>query len=107
MAQNNLGVMYDNGQGVPQDYKKAVEWYARAADQGHAMGQANLGVMYANGQGVPQDYVQAYKWFNISATQGNEMARKNREIVLKMMTPAQIAEGQRLSRQAIEQTKRK
>ena len=35
-AQNNLGLMYDNGQGVLQDYKTAVKWYRLAAKQGYA-----------------------------------------------------------------------
>lgn len=60
-AQFNLGVMYDNGQGVPQDYAEAVKWYRKAAAQGDAQAQNNLGVRYDNGQGVPQDYVQAHK----------------------------------------------
>jgi len=37
--------MYDKGKGVPQDYKQAVEWYRKAADQGDARAQLNLGVM--------------------------------------------------------------
>ena len=52
-AQSNLGVMYANGQGVPQDYVQAVKWYRKASEQGDAGAQFNLGVMYANGQGVP------------------------------------------------------
>src|SRR3990172_7650549 len=55
LAQYNLGVMYENGQGVPQDYAEAVKWYRKAADQGVALAQSNLGFAYANGQGVPQD----------------------------------------------------
>jgi hypothetical protein len=58
-AQFNLGVMYDNGQGVPQDYKTAVKWYRLAADQGDARAQINLGLMYEKGQGVLQDYKTA------------------------------------------------
>ena len=50
-AQYNLGVMYDNGQGVPQNYAEAVKWYRLAADQGDASAQYNLGVMYDNGRG--------------------------------------------------------
>ena len=38
-AQTNLGVMYDNGQGVAQDYKTAVKWYTLAAEQGDAKAQ--------------------------------------------------------------------
>ncbi len=96
-AQYNLGVMYDNGQGVTQDYAAAAGWYRKAADQGDALAQSNLGVMYAKGQGVPQDYVQALKWFNLGATSGDASAAKNRDIVASEMTPAQIAEAQRLA----------
>ena len=35
-AQSNLGVMYDNGKGVPENDAEAVKWYRKAADQGHA-----------------------------------------------------------------------
>ena len=45
-AQFNLGVMYDNGEGVPQDYAEAVRWYRLAAEQGNASAQFNLGSMY-------------------------------------------------------------
>ena len=58
-AQNNLGFMYANGQGVVQDYAEALKWYRLAAAQDYAAAQYNLGFMYANGQGVPQDYAQA------------------------------------------------
>jgi TPR repeat protein len=44
--------MYANGQGVAQDYKEAVNWYRKAAEQGDERAQYNLGVMYAIGQGV-------------------------------------------------------
>jgi uncharacterized protein len=35
-AQNNLGVMYDEGQGVPQDYVQAHMWFNLAGASGHA-----------------------------------------------------------------------
>jgi uncharacterized protein len=54
-AQFNLGKMYDDGDGVPQDHAEALKWYLKAADQGNASAQFNLGKMYDNGQGVPQD----------------------------------------------------
>ena len=53
--------------------------------------------MYANGQGVPQNHVQAHKWFNMAGAGGVEDGRKNRDIVATKMTPAQIAEAQRLA----------
>ena len=76
-AQNNLGGMYDNGQGVPQDVAEAVKWYRLAADQGYAMAQYNLGVMYDNGQGVPQDDAEALKWYRLAADQGQADAQFN------------------------------
>ncbi|MCH7888538.1 MAG: sel1 repeat family protein [Proteobacteria bacterium] len=99
-AQNNLGVMYAAGQGVKQDFAAAATWHRRAAEQGHALAQSQLGVIYGNGRGVPQDYVQAHLWFTLSAAQGNDdTARKNRELVAEKMTPAQIAEAQKLARE--------
>ena len=95
----NLGFMYNNGQGVPQDYAETVKWYRLAAEQGHASAQNNLGLMYDNGEGVPQDYVQAHMWYNLAGAQGLEQAAKNRDNVAKRMTPAQIAEAQKLARE--------
>ena len=76
-AQNNLGVMYNKGLGVPEDYAEAVKWYRLAADQGYADAQCNLGVMYDNGQGVPQDYAEAVKWTRLAADQGDAEAQGN------------------------------
>ncbi len=114
-AQNNLGLMYDNGQGVPQDYTEAVKWYTKAAEQGDADAQNNLGLMYDNGQGVPQDYTEAVKWytkaaeqgdadaqckwFSIAATDGNENAIENKSMLQEKLTSYQIAEAQRLAKE--------
>jgi hypothetical protein len=76
-AQNNLGAMYANGQGVPQDDEEAAKWFRLAAEQGGADAQNNLGVMYANGRGVPQDYREAAKWFRLAAEQGHASAQNN------------------------------
>ena len=41
-AQYNLGVMYDKGEGVPQDDKRALKWYTLAAEQGDEIGRAHV-----------------------------------------------------------------
>ena len=69
--------MYDQGEGVPQDYKLAVEWYRIAAEQGEARAQSNLGYMYDQGKGVPQDYKLAVEWYRKAAEQGNAQAQFN------------------------------
>jgi len=76
-AQLALGVIYENGQGVPQDSKEAAKWYRLAAEQGNANAQKNLGVMYAYGRGVLQDYKEAIKWYRLAAEQGNANAQNN------------------------------
>ncbi len=96
--------MYSEGQGVPQDYAEAVKWFTKAAEQGHAKAQNNLGLMHEEGRGVPQDYVQAHMWYNLAAAgsppgEARDEAAKDRDTVAKLMTPAQIAEAQRLARE--------
>jgi hypothetical protein len=97
-AQLNLGLMYAQGQGVPQDYKEAVRLYRLSAEQGLAEAQSNLGVMYEDGQGVPQDYVSAHMWMNLSGSNGHKDAVTNRNIVEKKMSKQQIEKAQELAR---------
>ena len=93
--------MSDDGEGVPEDDKKALNWYRKAAENGFAMAQANLGVKYALGQGVPQDYVTAYAWLNIAAASGDERAKKNKDLAAEDMTPEQIAKAEALAKEMI------
>ncbi|MBC8286952.1 MAG: sel1 repeat family protein [Nitrospinae bacterium] len=110
-AQSTLGMMYANGQGVPQDHKEAFKWYRLVAEQGTALeettedklkkknipqalkfltndaengvvdAQIDLGVMYANGQYVPQDDRQSAKWYRLAAENGDSRA----QIILSVM----------------------
>ncbi len=86
------------------DYVTALQELEPLAEQGHALAQTILGHMYVHGLGVPQDYVQAHMWLNLAASrfpQGTDrdMAVKDRDIVAAKMTPAQIAEAQKLARE--------
>jgi len=64
-AQSDLGFMYDNGLGVPEDDAEAVRWFRLAAEQGYATAQSSLGVMYFYGDGVPQNNLRAYMWVSV------------------------------------------
>ena len=103
-AEYYLGLLYASGAGVPQDYAMARQWHEKAAAQGYAEAQFALGVMFGMGHGVPEDYVRAYMWITLAAA-GNlpgdeqKLAVDNREAVARIMTPAQIAEAQRLASQ--------
>ena len=104
-AQHALGKMHGQGKGVPQDYAEAVRWHRQAAEQGLTVAQFMLGLLCAAGRGMPQDYVQAHKWINLAAARSSasdpwrEDAVQTRDEVASLMTPAQIAEAQRLARE--------
>jgi hypothetical protein len=76
-AQFKLGVMYEVGQSVPQNYEEAFEFYRMSAEQGHANAQNSLGWMYENGFGVPKNCKEAVKWYRLSADQGMDKAQYN------------------------------
>jgi len=98
-AQYNAGYMYEKGEGTPQDYGEAAKYYRQAAERGNQLAQYTLGYMYEKGQGVSPDEVQALMWYNLAAIQGETKAKAARDRVTIWMTPAQIAEAQRLARE--------
>ena len=73
--QNDIGAMYEAGQGVSQDYQKAAYWYAKSANQGNFTAQSNLGTLYVIGE--KKDYQQAIYWYRKAAAQGYAAAQDN------------------------------
>ncbi len=84
-AQFNLGVMYYEGEGMPQSDVKAARWYRKAAEQGHAIAQFRLGYMYFYGRGVPEDHIKAYAWWSF-AGMGYEDFRELRDKLRELPT---------------------
>ncbi len=76
-AQYNLGVLYDRGLGVPQNFAEAAKWYLAAAEKGHTDAEANLGYAYEQGRGVAQDFGAAAKWYRRAADRGDIAAQAN------------------------------
>ena len=71
----SLGLCYDSGEGVAQDYAQAAYWYRKAAELGDATAMFNLAVCYADGEGVPQDLAEAARWYRKAAELGNSHVR--------------------------------
>lgn len=98
-AQYSLGLRYDNGQGVAQDFTEAVRWYRLAAEQGNPAAQYNLGAMYSNGQGVPRDVVEAYKWRSLAASRApsddQQRYAETRDALAERLSPDQLAEAEK------------
>jgi len=97
--------MYNNGQGVTQDYVQAAKWYRKAAEQGLADAQHNLGHMYSNGYGVTQVYAEALKWYRKAAEQRSAAAQYNLGVMYGNGegVPQDYAEAMRWFRKAAEQ----
>jgi len=85
-AQFILGLMYDNGRGVPKDDKEAIRWYRLAAQQGYAWAESKLGAMYGSGRGVPQNYGEAVKWFRLAAEQGDALGEFSLGVLAGLLT---------------------
>jgi TPR repeat protein len=86
-AQYELGVRYEYGQDVDQDYTKAAEWTRKSADQGYADAQYNMGLMYEYGQGVSGSLTEAGKWYDKAAAQGMEGAIQAKGMLKRKLNP--------------------
>jgi len=78
-----LGLMYREGQGLPQDYKTAVSWLKLAAEPGDACAQAILGLMYDWGEGVPENDKTAVKWLKLAAEQGDAYPESQQNLAFR------------------------
>ena len=96
-SQYNLGVLYENGRGVEQNYEEAARLYGLAARQGHARAQRSLGTMYGNGWGIDRDFTEAYVWFSLAAAQGHDEAAEFRDIAATQLSAEALTEARRRS----------
>jgi uncharacterized protein len=76
-AQLQLGLMYDEGRGVPRHYQQAVRWYTVASSQGDPEAPFYLGRIYQDGRRGPKDYARARRWYRVAAERGNYKAAVN------------------------------
>jgi TPR repeat protein len=92
-AQFNVGRLYAEGRGVPENAAEATRWYRLAAEQGQVRAQHALGLLYATGEDVPKDYVEAYAWWTVAAANGRQESRMLRDALKLRMTRAELAEA--------------
>ena len=104
-AQYALGVAYETGQGVDQDYREALDWYLQAAEQGHAEAQTKAGSLHGRGLGVPQDYAKAAEYYRLAAAQGHgpALAELGTLYFRGLGAPRDYVESRRWLRPAAEQ----
>jgi TPR repeat protein len=107
-AQFALGTMFDNGDGVAQDYVEAVRWYKRAVEQGETNAMVSLAYAYEKGRGVQLDYSEAYRWYNVavaltpSSDDARNMYLASRDAIGAKLSRSQVSEAQKQAREWME-----
>lgn len=67
-----FGIMYSNNtKGVQQDWKVALDWFLKAAENGSVKARYRIALCYRDGLGIAQDYRQALVWFTRAADNGH------------------------------------
>ncbi len=108
-AQKEIGEMYESGEGVQRSFEQAFTWFLKAAESGSRNARVfQIGRAYEKGSlFTTKDITQAYMWYNLAATQKayrgeyTKYATERRDNLAKTLTPAQIEEGERLTREWI------
>jgi soluble lytic murein transglycosylase-like protein len=90
VAQVEWATRYEHGEGIAQNYDRAMQLYCAAARRGHVQAQYQLGWMYANGRGVARNDAQAAAWFRLAAAKGDAPARRMLALV---EDPAQVVKA--------------
>lgn len=102
-----IGSMHEDGAGVPRNDVESIKWFRAAANHDYpdtdfnyrANAQLKIGRKYAEGRSVPEDNVQAYMWLSLAAEQKAVGAAIFRDDVARRLSPAQLAEAQKLARE--------
>lgn len=103
--QTTLATYYQDGEGVERNYKEAIKWYKKAADQGNRLAANKVSMMYYGGKGVDKDYEIASmlleKYFqDASADEQYHLGQKFRQ---GMMYPKDLNEAYKWYKKAAEQ----
>jgi TPR repeat protein len=89
--------MYSEGEGVPQNYSLANEFWRAAAETGDTQSMTGLGWHSKLGYGVPKDNVRSLMWFILAAARGNKDAAQQRDLMSSVMPSDQVEEAQDLA----------
>ena len=76
-AQNWVGWMYKNAEGVERNYMESYKWNMKSAESGNAYAMNSLGILFENGQGVEVNLPKAVEWYRKAANAGNVHGQYN------------------------------
>jgi uncharacterized protein len=80
-AHTLLGQIYEQGLGVPLDFQKAAEWYAKGAAIGDVHSLFSLGLLLVEGRGIKENKKQAADFFELAAAKNHDMALYNLSLI--------------------------
>ncbi|HRH82484.1 MAG TPA: tetratricopeptide repeat protein [Thiobacillaceae bacterium] len=92
-----MGLLHEEGQGVPKDYGQSMNWYNKAALKGDVDAAFALGRMYSKGLGVQQNRPMAYMWYGRAAQGGHYLGKQEQEKCAGRMQPDQLKEARQLA----------
>lgn len=104
-AQYQLGLAYLNGNDTIQDFEESAKWFELAAESNHALAQYQLGLIYKTRLGTDADLKKSYMWLNLSAAAGIDQAALARNKVMLSLSPEQLIQAQRASRERLQDQK--
>lgn len=84
VAQNTVGVWYYSGKGkIKQDYREALKWWARSAQQDNSDAIGNMAMCYQLGNGSKQDSALAVNLYKKAIEKGNKAIVPQHETIVK------------------------
>jgi Caspase domain/Sel1 repeat len=101
MAMNNIGAIYEGGDGVPRNYAEAARWYGKAVAAGEPTAMVDLGWLYETGHGVTKDLAEARRLYEAAVKAGEPSAMNNLGLMYMYGkgAPRDYAEARRLFEQ--------
>lgn len=97
IAQFSIGVMYDDGVGLPRNYSLAFKWYLKAAKKGLVDAQFMVGKFYGTGRGMSQSPAKAYMWYSLAAAGAYPRADDIRDQQENEISPSQRSAAQQMA----------
>jgi TPR repeat protein len=86
-----LGVVYwEEGEVLPQDMKKAMEWYMKSAQQGMPEAERRIGLAYEFGEMLPRGRPLAIEWLSKAAAQGDGESAEVARLLSNPKTPGRF-----------------
>jgi len=96
VAASRLGLCFERGLGVTQNWSEAAKWYQVAAQHGDASAQNALAFCYYFGNGVARNILEAYAWIQLATDQNEVKADEVRALILNVMSPSEIKAAREL-----------